>query len=190
MNDLSIWLPVALVALCALGIILLYNRLVRARALVREGWSGISVQLRRRADLVPNLVSTVEGYTTHERDLLNEVTARRVDALKASAPAEAAQADAALGGMLGRVMVLAEAYPDLKADANFRALQDELAAVETELQAARRYYNATVRDLNTRVASFPDLLVARLFGFREEPSFQDDDPTILTAPAVRFDSKR
>lgn len=186
---LAIWPAIAVLLLAGVGLILIYNRLVRARALVREGWSGITVQLRRRADLVPNLVATVEGYASHERGLLTEVTARRGEALSAARPDDAARADAALGGALGRLMAVAEAYPELRADANFRALQEELSGVETELQSARRYYNATVRDLNTQVVSFPALLVARPFGFHEEPFFQDSDPTIEKAPAVSFDSK-
>jgi len=185
-----ITIPILIVlAVVLLGFILIFNRLVRARALVREGWSGIKVQLRRRADLVPNLVSTVEGYTAHEKTLLNELTARRGETLKAASPADAAQADAALGGALGRVLVVAEAYPELKADANFRTLQEELTAVETDLQSARRYYNATVRDLNALAGSFPALLIAAPLGFRQEAYFQDDDPAILTAPKVRFDAK-
>lgn len=190
MTHIALWIPLVLLALAVFVFILIYNRLVRARALVGEGWSGITVQLRRRADLVPNLVSTVEGYAAHERDLLNEVTVHRTDAVKATGPQDAARADAALGGMLGRLMVMAEAYPDLKADANFHALQVELSAIETELQSARRYYNATVRDLNTRIASFPDLLVAGPLGFREAPFFEDADSAISSPPAVRFSSTR
>ena len=190
MSSFPIWLPIAIiVAILLLGLVLIYNRLVRARAQVQEGWSGIKVQLRRRADLVPNLVTTVEGYAAHERGLLNEVTVLRGETLKAASPGDAAQADAALGGVLGRLLVVAEAYPELKADANFRSLQDELAAVETELQGARRYYNATVRDLNARIASFPDMLIARPLGFHAAPFFQDDDPTIEKAPVVRFGTK-
>jgi LemA protein len=184
------WLPIIVVAVLLTGAILIYNRLVRARAQVREGWSGISVQLRRRADLVPNLVSTVAAYADHERGLLDEVTARRTDATRAANAGDAARADSAMGGMLGRLMVVAEAYPELKADANFRSLQDELAEIETELQGARRYYNATVRDLNTRIGSFPDLLIARPLGFHEEAYYQDDDPAIATAPPVDFKTKR
>ncbi|MBO9725068.1 MAG: LemA family protein [Novosphingobium sp.] len=157
---------------------------------MREGWSGITVQLRRRADLVPNLVSTVKGYAAHEHDLLNEVTLHRTDAIKAARPEDALRADAALGGVLGRLMVVAEAYPDLKADANFHALQTELSAIEAELQSARRYYNATVRDLNTRIASFPDLLVARSLGFREATFFEDADTAIANAPDVCFGDAR
>jgi LemA protein len=180
------WIAIAVLVMTALYLIVIYNRLVRLRALVREGFSGITVQLRRRADLVPNLVSTVEGYATHEREVLNEVTAHRTDPTKASGVQQTAQADNAFSHVLGRLMAVAEAYPDLKADDNFRQLQDELAEIEDELQGARRYYNATVRDLNTRVQSFPDVLLARPLGFSEEPFYADDDASIQTAPRVRF----
>jgi LemA protein len=180
------WIVVAVLVLAALYAVIVYNRLVRLRALVREGWSGITVQLRRRADLVPNLVSTVQGYATHEREVLTEVTAHRADATQARGVEATAQADQAFGAMLGRLMAVAEAYPDLKADDNFRQLQDELAEIEEQLQGARRYYNATVRDLNTKVQSFPDVLLARPMGFSEEPFYADDDASIQTAPTVRF----
>ncbi len=183
------WILLAVVAVLLLYGVAIYNRLVRLRALVREGFSGITVQLRRRADLIPNLVSTVEGYATHERDVLTEVTAHRTDPVKAGGVAATAQADNAFSAMLGRLMAVAEAYPDLKADDNFRQLQDELAEIETELQGARRYYNATVRDLNTRVQSFPDVLFARPMGFSEEPFYTDEDPAIQSAPQVRFGAK-
>jgi LemA protein len=158
----------------------------RLRALVREGFSGITVQLRRRADLVPNLVSTVEGYATHEREVLTEVTAHRTDPTRAGGVRATAEADQAFGAMLGRLLAVAEAYPDLKADDNFRQLQDELAEIEEELQGARRYYNATVRDLNTSVQSFPDVLLAKPMGFSEEPFYADADSSIQTAPKVSF----
>lgn len=180
------WIAVAIVAVVLLYAVVVYNRLVRLRALVKEGWSGITVQLRRRADLIPNLVSTVEGYATHERDVLNEVTAHRTDPTRAGGVEATAQADTAFSGLLGRLMAVAEDYPDLKADENFRQLQDELAEIEEELQGARRYYNATVRDLNTKVQSFPDVFLARPMGFSEEPFYADDDASIRTAPKVRF----
>jgi len=183
------WIAVAVVVVIAIWGIAIYNRLVRRRALVREGWSGITVQLRRRADLVPNLVSTVEGYATHEREVLTEVTAHRGDPMKARGVAETAQADTAFSAMLGRLMAVAEAYPDLKADANFRQLQDELSKIEQELQGARRYYNATVRDLNTRIQSVPDVMLARPMGFAEEPFYTDEDKSIEKAPVVRFGAK-
>ena len=186
-----------LIALIVLGVIVvallwgvaIYNGLVRLRALAEEGFSGITVQLRRRADLIPNLVSTVEGYATHERETLTEVIEHRGDATAAKGVAATAQADAAFTGMLGRLMAVAEAYPQLKADANFRQLQEELSEIEEHLQSARRYYNATVRDLNTKVRSFPNVLIAGPMGFEEEEFYQDADPTIHAAPVVKFGAK-
>src|SRR5215218_7367945 len=183
------WIIVGAAILLLLYAVSLYNRLVKLRALVREGFSGITVQLRRRADLVPNLVSTVQGYATHEREVLTEVTAHRTDPTRAGSVAATAQADNAFGAMLGRLLAVAEAYPDLKADDNFRQLQDELAEIEEQLQGARRYYNATVRDLNTKVQSFPDVLLAKPMGFSEEPFYADDDASIQTAPKVSFGAK-
>jgi LemA protein len=180
------WIVVGVVVLAILYVIGVYNRLVRLRALVREAFSGITVQLRRRADLVPNLVETVQGYATHERETIEEVTRQRGAAVAGGSVRETAAADAQMTGLLGRLMVVAEAYPELKADANFRSLQDELASLEGELQGARRYYNATVRDLNTRVQSFPDTLVAGPLGFRDEPSYEDADGSIQSAPKVAF----
>ncbi|MEJ7775944.1 MAG: LemA family protein [Sphingomicrobium sp.] len=180
------WIIIAAVILLLLYVIGVYNQLVRLRALVREAFSGITVQLRRRADLIPNLVETVQGYATHERDVLDQVTAHRADATKASSVEATAQADAQMTSLLGRVMVVAEAYPDLKANTNFLDLQQQLATIETELQGARRYYNATVRDLNTTVQSFPPVLIARPLGFTEEPSYEDADASIQSAPKVSF----
>ena len=186
-----------LVGLIILGIVVvllfwgvaIYNGLVRLRALVKEGFSGITVQLRRRADLVPNLVATVEGYATHERETLNEVIARRGDAVsagQAGSVAATAQADAMMTGMLGRLLAVAEAYPDLKANQNFQQLQSELSEIEDSLQSARRYYNATVRDLNTKIQSFPNVMIARPMGFTEEEFYTDADQSIQVAPKVQF----
>ena len=180
------WIVLGVVVLLLLWGVAIYNGLVRLRALVREGFSGITVQLRRRADLIPNLVETVQGYATHEREVLKQVTAHRADATSANGVAATAQADAAFTGMLGRLMAVAEAYPDLKADDNFRQLQEELSEIEEHLQSARRYYNATVRDLNTSVQSFPNVLIAGPMGFREEEFYQDADASIQTAPKVSF----
>lgn len=180
------WIVIAVLVIVAIWAIAIYNRLVRLRALVREAFSGITVQLRRRADLVPNLVATVQGYASHERETLDEVIAHRGDAVDAKGVAATAQADTAMTAMLGRLFAVAEAYPDLKADENFRQLQDDLGNLETELQGARRYYNATARDLNTRVQSFPDLLFAGPLGFDEEPYYDDPDSGIRSAPKVDF----
>jgi LemA protein len=180
------WIVLGIVVLLLLYAVGIYNRLVRLRALVKEAFSGITVQLRRRADLIPNLVQTVQGYASHEREVFEQVTARRAEATSAGSVQATAQADAAMTGLLGRLMAVAENYPDLKANQNFIQLQDQLASIETELQGARRYYNATVRDLNSTVQSFPPVLIARPAGFSEEPFYQDDDKSIETAPKVAF----
>ena len=174
-----------IVLLLVLGVSI-YNRLVRLRALVKEGFSGITVQLRRRADLIPNLVETVQGYATHEREVFEEVTQARAATVNAGSVEATAQADARMTGLLGRLFAVAEAYPELKANTNFLQLQDQLANIENELQSARRYYNATVRDLNSTIQSFPPVLIARPMGFTEEPFYQDEDPAIQSAPRVSF----
>jgi len=180
------WVILAVVVLLLLYVIGIYNRLVRLRALVKEGFSGITVQLRRRADLIPNLVETVKGYATHEREVFEQVSANRSAALTAGSVQATAQADAQMTGLLGRLFAVAEAYPELKANTNFLQLQDQLANIEGELQSARRYYNATVRDLNSTIQSFPPVLIARPMGFTEEPFYQDDDQSIQTAPKIDF----
>ncbi|HVM21974.1 MAG TPA: LemA family protein [Sphingomicrobium sp.] len=181
------WIVLALVVLLLLYAVGVYNRLVRLRALVREGFSGITVQLRRRADLIPNIVETVRGYATHERAVLDEVTQARAATINPRSVEAAAQADAHMTAMIGRLFAVAEAYPQLRANENFLQLQDQLSQIETELQGARRYYNATVRDLNSTVQSFPPVLIARPMGFNEEPFYQDEDPAIQSAPRIAFD---
>ena len=183
---MGLWIFIGVVVLLLVYAVAVYTRLVRLRALVHEAFSGITVQLRRRADLIPNVVATVQGYATHERETLDEVISHRNDAMKAGGVAATAQADNAMTAMLGRLFAVAEAYPELKADANFRELQNELSDLETELQSARRYYNATARDLNTRIFSFPDLVFATPMGFKEEPYYEDADPAIQSAPKVEF----
>ncbi len=180
------WIVLGVVVLLLLYAVGIYNRLVRLRALVKEAFSGITVQLRRRADLIPNLVETVQGYATHEREVFEEVTARRAEAVQARSVEQTAQADAAMTGLLGRLLAVAENYPQLKANENFLQLQDQLASIESELQGARRYYNATVRDLNATIQSFPPVLVARPMGFSEEPFYRDEDQSIQAAPKVAF----
>jgi LemA protein len=180
------WIVLGVVVLLLLWAVGIYNRLVRLRALVKEGFSGITVQLRRRADLIPNLVETVQGYATHEREVFEEVTAKRAEAVNAGSVQATAEADATMTGLLGRLFAVAENYPELKANQNFLQLQDQLANIESELQGARRYYNATVRDLNSMIQSFPAVVIARPAGFSEEPFYQDEDPSIQSAPKVSF----
>jgi len=179
---MSTLIVIAVIVVVGLYAVTLYNRLVRQRNLAREGWSGIDVQLKRRADLIPNLVEAVKGYAAHEKGIFDEVAEKRAASMRASDVTSQAAADQALSGALGRLTAISEAYPELKADANFRQLQTELATIEDEMQKARRYYNATVRDLNTSIQSFPAVLVAQSLGFREEPFYEIEDRAAASVP--------
>lgn len=163
---------VVVVLVLLVWVVLTYNRLVRVRNKAEEAWSGIDVQLQRRADLVPNLVETVKGYAGHEREALEAVTEARNVLARASGPREAGQADERLEGALRQLFAVAEAYPDLKASTNFLQLQRDLAALEEEISFSRRYYNAVVEDLNTSIQTFPSVLIARPMGFREREYFK------------------
>jgi len=180
------WVIVAVAVLLVIYAIGLYNSLVRQRALVNEGFSGITVQLRRRADLIPNLVEAVKGYATHEREVFEQVSENRSKAVNAGSVQATAAADAQMTGLLSRLFAVAEAYPELKANTTFLQLQDQLSNIEGELQSSRRYYNSTVRDLNSTIQSFPAVLISRPMGFSEEPFYQDDDKSIQAAPKVSF----
>ena len=175
----------AVAAVLLLFLVLTFNRLVRLRNEAKTGWANIDVQLRRRADLVPNLVEAVKGYAAHERETFDSVTQARAAAQQASGPAAAAQADTVLGGALNRLLAVAEAYPQLRASENFLALQQELADIEDKLAAARRYYNQTVYRYNTVLQSFPAVLVARALGFQEREFFETDADT-RDAPSLSF----
>lgn len=179
------WIIVAAIAASCLYAVLIFNRLVSGRNQVHEGWSGIDVQLRRRADLIPNLVETVRAYAAHERGVIDEVTARRSSIIAAGDLSAKAAADRALQGSLGRLFAVAEAYPQLKADQNFLALQGQLAEIEDQLQMARRYYNGTVRDFNVSIQSFPDVLLARALGYREQHFFETDAAS-TAVPSVKL----
>ena len=170
-------------------VILIYNGLVRARQMVREAWSGIDVQLKRRADLIPNLIETVKGYAKHERAALEEVTALRTRAqsLPSDDVAGRAQVEGMLGMALGRLFAVAEAYPDLKANENFVQLQASLETLESEIQMSRRYYNGAARDLNIKVESFPSNLVASTFGFKQAEYFEIENAADRAVPNVSFD---
>ncbi|MCD6732080.1 MAG: LemA family protein [Burkholderiaceae bacterium] len=179
---------VVLVALAVVGYgVALYNRLVRGRQMAEEGWSGIDVQLKRRADLLPNLVETVQGYATHERELLQRVTELRNQARAAPRDdvAGRAQVEGLLSGAIGRLLAVVENYPDLKANQNFLQLQEQLATIENEVQMARRYYNGATRDLNVMVESFPSNLVAGATGFVKRAFFETDEES-RTVPKVSF----
>jgi len=166
----------------------IYNGLVRSRQMTEEAWSGIDVQLKRRADLIPNLVETVKGYAKHEKDALREVTEMRTraQAVPAGDVAGRAAAEGMLSQALGRLMAVAEAYPDLKANDNFRDLQQTLETMESEIQMSRRYYNGSVRELNVKVESFPSNLVANYFKFQQAEYFELEDPADRQNPQVQF----
>jgi LemA protein len=181
-----LWVIFAVAAATVVYAIFVFNGLVRTRQMANEAWSGIDVQLKRRSDLVSNLVDTVEGYASHERSVLEEVTRMRgaARALPEGNVAARARAEAALSASLGRLFALAENYPDLKASANFLELQRQLTALENELQMARRYYNGAVRNLNVLVQSFPSNLIAGFFGFGTRDFFELVDAGERAVPQV------
>jgi LemA protein len=182
------WILLAAVAALVGLVIVLYNRLVKARQMVEEGWSGISVQLKRRSDLIPNLLAAVKGYMSHEKGVLERVTELRAksEAAEGAEPAERARIEGALSGALVRLFAVMENYPDLKASQNVIDFQDALEDIENHLQMARRYYNGAVRNLNVMVESFPSNLVAGQFGFRKAQYFELDDEQDRAVPQVEF----
>ena len=181
----------ALIVVLVIGLVLMrvYNRLVALRQHANQAFADIDVQLNQRHDLIPNLVETVKGYATHEKGTLEAVTEARNAAARATGPADKAAAETALTGALRQVFALAEAYPDLKANANFMQLQAELSDIENKLAAARRYFNNAVGDYNASVQSFPAVLLAGAFGFTQREFFDlggDGRAQLETAPQVKF----
>ena len=168
--------------------IFLYNDLVSKRQLVQEGWSGIDVQLKRRTDLIPNLLETVKGYMGHERETMQAVIEARAAATAGASqgPAERASLEGALSGALGRLLAVAEAYPDLKANTTFLEFQAALQNVEDEIQLSRRYYNGATRNLNTSVESFPQNVVANAFKFEKAEYFELENEADRAVPNVKF----
>jgi LemA protein len=165
-------MEIAVLAVLVGGAVLLYNSLVKDREKAEAAWADIDVQLKRRYDLIPNLVETVKGYASHEQDTLEAVVTARSRAMSATTPGEAGPAEGALTGALKSLFALAENYPDLKAAPGFQDLQARLAELEEAIQNSRRYYNAVVRDYNTKVQQVPTNLVARTFGFRQREFFE------------------
>jgi LemA protein len=172
-----LWIVLGIVVVLALAAIWIYNRLVTLRTRVDNGWSQIDVQLRRRADLIPNLVETVKGYAAHERELFERVTEARTRSLGATGVADQADAENQVSAGLRKLLAVAENYPDLKANQNFLALQEELIGTESKIAYARQFYNDQVMRLNTLIQSFPSSIVARLFGFQERPFFEIEEGT-------------
>ena len=175
---MEIWLIIllAVVVLAAIGAVVSYNRFVSQKTLIKDAWANIDTELRRRYDLIPNLVETVKGYASHEKEVLENVTRARAMAASATgSPAEQAAAEGPFVAALRQLMLVVENYPDLKANQGFLQLQGELTNTEDRLQTARRFYNANVRDFNRRVKQFPSMIVASLFGFEEEEFFEVED---------------
>jgi LemA protein len=185
---MTIWIVLGLAAALVVYAVLIYNRLVSTRQMTEEAWSGIDVQLKRRSDLIPNLVDTVKGYAAHERGVLEQMTELRTAAQKVPSGdvAARAQAEGALSAALGRLLAVAENYPDLKASANFLELQRELSTLENEIQMARRYYNGATRNLNTMIESFPSNIVASRFAFVKREYFEIEEPADRALPKVSF----
>jgi LemA protein len=177
---------IGLVVLVGLWVMVMYNKLVKNKNLVEEGWSGIDVQLKRRANLIPNLVETVKGYAGHEKDVLTEVTESRTRSLNAGTVQEQAQAENQLGGALRSLFAVAENYPDLKANQNFLDLQQQLSQVEDQIQMARRYYNGAARNYNILTQQFPSVIVANTFGFDKADYFEIEDQAERAVPQVAF----
>jgi LemA protein len=183
MTTLIIIALIAIVAFAAVGI---YNSLVKLRNTSEQAWSDVDVQLKRRYDLIPNLVETVKGYASHEKETFEKVVQARNQAMGASSPGEKAQAENFLQSTLKSLFALSEAYPDLKANQNFLDLQDELSNIEEQIQLARRYYNAVVRDLNTKIESVPSNIIASQFNFEKKEYFELDSEEQRATPKVDF----
>ena len=186
---MAFWIIIGIIVIIALALIMIYNRLVALRQDCRQGWADIDAQLRQRHDLIPNLVNIVKGYATHEKETLDAVITARNSAQAASSPTQTAAAEGMLAGALKNLFALAENYPDLKANTNFLSLQGELADVEDKLAASRRAYNAVTADYNGAIESFPAVLVAGSFGFRERNFWElgEAERTLESkAPDVQF----
>jgi len=182
------WIVLAVVAVVIIFIIALYNSLVQLKVRADASWSDIDVQLKRRHDLIPNLVETVKGYAAHEKGTFENIAKWRSAAMGATSPAERAEAEGQLTMALKGLFAVAEAYPQLRASENFQSLQKDLSAIEDEIQLARRYYNGAVRDYNVMTQQFPSNLIASSFGFSAAPFFQIENAADRAVPKVAFQS--
>lgn len=179
-------IPIIAGAVFILWIIITYNLFIRDKNLIKEAWSGIDVQLKRRHNLIPNLVAAVEGYSKYERNLLNEITAKRAKSEEMNNIKEKSVVETDLSGMIKSIFAVVENYPDLKANENFLDLQNQLVEIEDQLQYARRYFNGTVRRYNIRVESFPANIIANLFDFKQEDYFEITFATERKTPEVKL----
>lgn len=181
-----VYIIVGAVLVIVAWLIIVYNSLVKKKNRAQEAWSDIDVQLKRRYNLIPNLVNTVKGYASHERELFEKVTQARAAAMGANGPGEQAKAENALSSTLKTLFAVSENYPQLKASQNFLELQRELRDTEDKVQAARRFYNGNVRDLAIKIESFPSNIVAKLFGFKKMELFELAEETARAVPKVEF----
>lgn len=170
----------------ALFLIVIYNKLIRLKNMMKEAWSGIDVQLKKRYDLIPNLVVTVKGYAKHEQEIFENVALLRTEGIKAKSVKEQERAESQITSALGRLFAVAENYPDLKANSNFLDLQNQLSKVENDIQMARRYYNGTVRENNIIIESFPSNLVASLFSFKKGDYFELESLQERSTPEINM----
>jgi len=185
MPILALWIVLGVLVVLGAWLVLTYNGLIHSRNRVDEAWSDIEVQLKRRYDLIPNLVETVKGYASHEDKVFTDVTKARSNAMQAQTAEEHAQAENMLTSTLKSLFAVAEAYPQLQAAGNFLSLQGDLTDAENKIQAARRFYNGNVRDFNTKLQVFPTNLIAGMFGFKDRPFFDAPDE-VAEAPKVAF----
>ena len=182
---LFVWIILALVVLVGIYLLVTYNGLVSLRNRIENAWAQIDVQLKRRYDLIPNLVEAVKGYAAHEKSTFEAVTQARANAINAQGPAEQAQAENMISGALKSLFAVSEAYPDLKANQNFLSLQEELSGTESRISYARQYYNDSVLQLNNKIQSFPSNILANMFGFKEKEYFEPEQEARAT-PHVQF----
>jgi len=183
---MTLWVIIAILALLVLGLIAVYNSLVQKRIRCHEAWSQIDVQLKRRYDLIPNLVETVKGYAAHERETLERVIQARQQAISAQGVKEQAQAENMLTGALRQLFALSESYPDLKANQNFMQLQEELTSTENRIAFSRQHYNDSAAVYNTAREKFPNNAVANTFNFQQQDYFELEEPAAREAPKVEF----
>lgn len=182
-------IPIVIIAIVLIMIAGIYNSLVRLKNRAKEAWADIDVQLKRRHDLIPNLVETVKGYAAHEKELFENVTKARAEAMKAEQtgdPKKVGESENVLAGALKSLFAVAENYPDLKASQNFLELQRDLRDTEDKIQAARRFYNGNVRDLNIKIESFPSNIIASMFGFKQMDLFEIEEKGEKETPEVKF----
>jgi len=189
MSTLS-WVILGIILVVFLWLVGVYNSLIKAKNRTEEAWADIDVQLKRRYDLIPNLVETVKNYTKHERELFEKVTQARTAAMNAGTVKEHGEAENMLAGALKSLFAVAENYPDLKANQNFLELQQELTDTENKVQAARRFYNSNVRDFNIKIQTFPNNLVAKILGFKEKDFFEVEEEAVREAVKVDFEQNK